>query len=191
MGGVVVATSIRVILVVLCGACGALSQSDRPSPDLPQQDSPSSSEVQRQEIQTRSLPDAPSTALHRTHEERFQAFIDQERWPSTLGSAGTIADVMLQTERGYLLPGVQPKVVAFYTEAFTQNQSSVFLGPMRGMTFAPAFGQARQETNRSATDLKSYGHYIPWAGPVILRISQQARTHPHLTRALQVVQPRF
>jgi hypothetical protein len=29
--------------------------------------------------------------------------------------------------------------------------------------------------------LEYYGHHIPWAGSVILRIGQQAKTHPHIT----------
>jgi hypothetical protein len=32
---------------------------------------------------------------------------------------------------------------------------------------------------------------LPWAGSVILRISQQARAHPHLTSVLKTVHPQF
>jgi len=53
---------IRVILVVLWAACGALSQSERLSADLLQRNGSTSPEVQRQEMRAwRSLPDAPST----------------------------------------------------------------------------------------------------------------------------------
>ncbi|HYT24591.1 MAG TPA: hypothetical protein VEW05_30675 [Candidatus Polarisedimenticolia bacterium] len=59
------------------------------------------------------------------------------------------------------------------------------------MTFAPTFGLLHHETIHGANDSQSYGRRIPWAGSVILRMSQQAKTHPHITRALKVVQPRF
>ncbi len=57
--------------------------------------------------------------------------------------------------------------------------------------FAPTFGLAHHEAIDGANDLEAYGRRIPWAGSVIVRISQQAKTHPHITRALKVVQPRF
>lgn len=39
--------------------------------------------------------------------------------------------------------------------------------------------------------LQYYGHRIPWAGPMILRVSQQAKAHPHLTGVLKLLQPQF
>src|SRR6266436_1671008 len=90
-----------------------------------------------------------------------------------------------------LLPDCSPALPAPYKEAFTQKQSSTFFAPMKGMTFAPTFGQVRPETIHGANGLESDGPHIPWAGSVMLRISQQVKAHPHITRALQVVQPRF
>ena len=183
---------IRVILFVLGAACGALSQSERPSADLLQRDGSTSPEVQRQEMRAwRSLPDAPSTVQPPTQADKFQAFVDQARSPLTLGAVGINAGVMRETKLGYVTPGLQPSFTASYKEAFTQKQSSPFSAPMKWMTFAPTFGQVRHETIHSANGLESYGHHIPWAGSVILRVSQQVKAHPHITRALQVVQPRF
>jgi len=183
---------IRVILFVLWAACGALSQREGPSADLLQRDSSTSPEVQRQEMrEAGSLPDAPSTVQPPTQAEKFQTFVDQARSPLTLGAVGINAGVMRETKLGYVTPGLQPSFTAPYKEAFTQKQSSTFFAPMKGMTFAPTFGQVRPETIHGANGLESYGHHIPWAGSVILRIGQQVKAHPHITRALQVVQPRF
>ena len=165
---------IRVILVVLWAAGGALSQSERPSADLLQRDGSISPEVQRQEMRAwRSLPDAPSTVQPPTQAEKFQTFVDQARSPLTPGAVGINAGLMRETKLGYVTPGLQPTFTASYKEAFTQKQSSSFFPLMKGMTFAPTFGQVRPETIHGANGLESYGHHIPWAGSVILRISQQ------------------
>ena len=39
--------------------------------------------------------------------------------------------------------------------------------------------------------LRYFGHHVPWAGPIILRVSQQAKAHPHLTGVLKLLQPQF
>jgi len=36
-----------------------------------------------------------------------------------------------------------------------------------------------------------FGHHFPWAGPIILRVSQEARSHPHVTGVLKLFRPRF
>jgi hypothetical protein len=184
---------IRIFLFVLWAACVALSQTERPSADLLQRDGSSSREVQRQELRAwRSLPDAPSTVQPPTQAEKLQTFVDQARSPLTIGAVGINAGVMRETKLGYVTPGLQPSFTASYREVFTQKQSSPSFAPMKWMTFAPTFGQERHETTHG---LESYGHHIPWAGSAILRVSQsvgqQVKAHPHITRALQVVQPRF
>src|ERR1017187_614179 len=182
---------IRAILFVLWAACGAWSQSERPSADLLQRDGSTSPEVRQEMRAYRSLPDAPSTVQPPTQAEKLQTFVDQARSPLTLGAVGINAGVMRETKLGYVTPGLQPSFTASYKEAFTQKQSSPFSAPMKWMTFAPTFGQVRHETIHSANGLESSGHHTPWAGSVILRVSQQVKAHPHITRALQVVQPRF
>src|ERR1700740_2283394 len=59
------------------------------------------------------------------------------------------------------------------------------------MTFAPTFGHVHHETIHGANDLEYYGHHIPWAGSVILRVGQQAKAHPHITTVLKSVHPKF
>jgi hypothetical protein len=180
---------IQVILFFLSAACGALSQSERPLAVL-QRDGSTSPEMQRQKMRAwRSLPDAPSTVQPPTQAEKIQTFVDQARSPLILGAAGINAGVMGEIKLGYVTPGLQPSFMASYKAAFRQKQSSSFFAPTK--MFAPTFGLAHHEAIDGANDLESYGRRIPWAGSVIVRISQQAKTHPHITRALKVVQPRF
>jgi hypothetical protein len=63
--------------------------------------------------------------------------------------------------------------------------------PGKWRTFALTYGTIPRETTCCVGDLEHYGHRIPWASPIILRILQQAKAHPHVTRALTVLQPQF
>ena len=73
------------------------------------------------------------------------------------------------------------------------GKNKYFMGsaPTKWMTFAPTFGHVHHETIHGANDLEYYGHHVPWAGSVILRIGQQAKAHPHITSVLKTVHPRF
>jgi len=73
------------------------------------------------------------------------------------------------------------------------GNNKYFIGstPTKWMTFAPTFGHVHHETIHGANDLEYYGHHIPWAGSVILRIGQQAKAHPHITTVLKSVHPKF
>lgn len=63
--------------------------------------------------------------------------------------------------------------------------------PNKWMTFAPAYRQAHHKTILGANDLEYYGHHLPWAGSIILRICQQAKAHPHVKNVLKLVHPQF
>jgi hypothetical protein len=63
--------------------------------------------------------------------------------------------------------------------------------PSRWRTFALAYGKIPRETTCCFGDLEHYGHRIPWAGSTILRVLQQAKAHPHVTRVLTVLEPQF
>lgn len=76
-------------------------------------------------------------------------------------------------------------------EFWGKNKGFMGSAPTKWMTFAPPFGHVHHETIHGANDLEYYGHHLPWAGSVILRISQQARAHPHLTSVLKTVHPQF
>jgi hypothetical protein len=76
-------------------------------------------------------------------------------------------------------------------EFWSKNKGFMGSAPTRWMTLAPPFGHVHHETIHGANDLEYYGHHLPWAGSVILRVSQQARAHPHLTSVLKTVHPQF
>jgi hypothetical protein len=72
-------------------------------------------------------------------------------------------------------------------------KTKYFMGsvPTKWMTFARTLGHVPHETIHGADDFEYYGHHVPWAGSVMLRIGQQARAHPHITSVLKTVHPRF
>ncbi len=63
--------------------------------------------------------------------------------------------------------------------------------PCKWLTFAPTYGNLPRETTYSVENLEHLAHRIPWVGPIILRIGQQAKAHPHFARILKVIKPRF
>ena len=63
--------------------------------------------------------------------------------------------------------------------------------PSKWLTFAPTYGKVPHETTYRVENLEHYGHRIPWACSIILRIGQQAKAHPHVTRVLTVLKPRL
>jgi len=63
--------------------------------------------------------------------------------------------------------------------------------PSKWGTFALTYGRMPRETICCADILEHYVHRIPWAGSIILRIGQQARAHPHITRVIRVLKPRL
>ena len=76
-------------------------------------------------------------------------------------------------------------------EFWGKNKYFIGSAPTKWMTFAPTFGHVHHETIHGTNALEYYGRHIPWAGSVILRIGQQAKAHPHITRVLKTVHPRF
>ena len=63
--------------------------------------------------------------------------------------------------------------------------------PSKWLTFAPTYGNVPHETTYGVENLVQFGHRIPWAGSIILRIAQQAKAHPHVTRVLTILKPRL
>jgi hypothetical protein len=68
-----------------------------------------------------------------------------------------------------------------------------FIGnaPSKWLTFAPTYGRVPRETTYSVENLEHLANNIPWVGPIVLRIGQQAKAHPQVTRLLKVIKPRF
>jgi hypothetical protein len=121
---------IRVTSFLLLAASAALCQSERPSPDFPQQlqfDGSNSPEVQRQQMLTSgSLPDAPSVQRP-TGADKFHAFVEEARSPLTLGAVAINVRVMREEEE-HFAPGTQPSFTALYRAAVLQKESSAFFG---------------------------------------------------------------
>ncbi len=61
--------------------------------------------------------------------------------------------------------------------------------PSKWLTFAPTYGKLPHEMIYRVDELEYYAHHIPWAGSFIVRICEQARAHPHVTRALKILRP--
>jgi hypothetical protein len=61
----------------------------------------------------------------------------------------------------------------------------------RTFSFALTYGKIPRETTCCVRNLEHYGHRVPWAGSIILRIVQQAKAHPHVTRVLTVLKPQL
>jgi hypothetical protein len=76
-------------------------------------------------------------------------------------------------------------------EFWGKNKGFMGSAPTKWMPFAPTLGHVHHETIHGANDLEYYGHQLPWAGSVILRIGQQAKAHPHITSVLKTVHPQF
>ncbi len=72
-----------------------------------------------------------------------------------------------------------------------RGKEKYFIGsvPSKGLIFAPTFDKIRREATYHADELETYGRHIPWAGSLIVRICEQAKSHPHVTRVLRVLLP--
>ncbi len=63
--------------------------------------------------------------------------------------------------------------------------------PDNSFTFEPGYLKLSNQTIIRAGDTDSDGGNIPFAGPIILRVAQQAEAHPRITRVLKILQPQF
>ena len=72
-----------------------------------------------------------------------------------------------------------------------RSKEKYFVGsmPSKWLIFAPTFGKVRREATYHLDELEAYGRHIPWAGSLIVRICEQAKAHPHVTRAIRVLLP--
>jgi hypothetical protein len=72
-----------------------------------------------------------------------------------------------------------------------RGKEKYFIGsaPSKWLTFAPTYGKVHHEMTYGVDELEYYAHHIPWAGSFIVRICQQAKAHPHVTRVLKILLP--
>ena len=61
----------------------------------------------------------------------------------------------------------------------------------RWLTFVPSYSRVLSRAIHSANDWQYYGHHIPLAGPVLLRVGHEAQAHPHIVSLFKVIQPQF
>jgi len=75
--------------------------------------------------------------------------------------------------------------------AASLGKSKYFIGSPSSQWLTSPYGNVHYRTIQPADHLQYYGHHIPWAGPTILRVSQQAKNHPHVTNVLKLFRPQF
>jgi hypothetical protein len=63
--------------------------------------------------------------------------------------------------------------------------------PSKWRTPTLTYGKMPRETICCVGDLEHYLQRIPWTGSIVLRIAQQARAHPHVTRVITVLKPQL
>jgi hypothetical protein len=85
---------------------------------------------------------------------------------------------------GYYLLPVNTDA-SLYTATRTVELSS------KWRTFAPTYGKVPHETTIRIGNPEHFGLRIPWADSIIMRMGQQAKTHPHIARVLTVLKPRL
>jgi hypothetical protein len=61
----------------------------------------------------------------------------------------------------------------------------------RGLTFVPNYGHVQLPATHSVDDWQYYGHRIPVAGSVAMRVAQEAQAHPRVASLFKIIQPQF
>jgi hypothetical protein len=77
------------------------------------------------------------------------------------------------------------------TELWGRENHLIGSDPSKWLAFVPTYGTAPHEPIYRVENLEHYGQRIPWVGSIILRIGQQAKAHPHVTRVLTSLTPRL
>jgi len=72
-----------------------------------------------------------------------------------------------------------------------QGTTKYFTGSASSQWLTSAYGKVHYPTIQPADYLQYYGRHVPWAGSTILRVSQLAKAHPHVTNVLKLVKPKF
>ena len=143
------------------------------------------------------LPDAPAPVAT-VSEAQIRLHLPYNRLPLVFNpNQGQTESWMrfFPDHTGYDRPSINTSAVLNHdtgtAEFWGNNKYFIGSAPPKWMTFAPTFGHVHHETTHGGNDLEYYGHHIPWAGSVILRIGQQAKAHPHITTVIKSVHPKF
>jgi hypothetical protein len=76
-------------------------------------------------------------------------------------------------------------------ELLHPNEHLALIARMGGMTFTPSYSNLEPRTAHSLDEWEYYGHHIPVAGPIVLRVGQEAQAHPRVVSVFKVIQPQF
>ena len=146
------------------------------------------------------LPDAPSRVAT-VSEAQTHFHLTYKGLPLSLGQNQGQTESWMRffpDHTGYDRLSINTKAVlnqdAGTAEFWGKNKYFIGRAPIKWPTFAATFGLVHlvhHETIHGVDELEYYGHHIPWAGSVILRIGQQAKAHPHITTVLKSVHPKF
>ncbi len=84
-----------------------------------------------------------------------------------------------------------PTTTTRTAEQWGKEKYLIGTAPSKWRTFVLTYGKIPRETICCVGNLEHYVHRIPWAGSIILRIVQQAKAHPHVTRVITVLKPQL
>jgi hypothetical protein len=142
------------------------------------------SPVERTHVQ---LPDAPSL-LATVSEAQAHFRLSYGILPLSFEPNRKSWTRFFPPHRDYDLLPINTNVVP--VELWGKEKHFISSAPTKWVTFAPAFGQVGHEPIHG-NDLEYFGHHIPLAGSIIVRICQQAKAHPHVTRVVTSFRPQF
>jgi hypothetical protein len=63
--------------------------------------------------------------------------------------------------------------------------------PSAWAKFAPNYPAVHHDAINHSDDPEYYARHVPWVGAIAMRVFQQSKAHPRLTRVFQVIQPQF
>lgn len=72
----------------------------------------------------------------------------------------------------------------------SQGNSRHLTSSISDQWLKPAFG-THHPTMQATENGYNYASHFRWAGPIILRVSQEARAHPHVTSVIKLFGPKF
>jgi len=127
----------------------------------------------------------PELPLSPRHKSGFQTISEARSFPR---EAGQSYYRRLLTNKTVVLELRQPIGMG---ELWGKAHSFLERTPNQWLTSVPIYGKVLRGATSPADDLEYYGNHIPLAGWAVRGISAKAKSHPHLARVFQIVQPQF
>jgi len=145
---------------------------------------------------TSNLPDAPS-AVTRVSDARNDVCIfltssvldsipagGQSAW--RIGSFGENIPDHLALEQQAL-----PYQSDMMVKLLQRDEHPILTSQVDWVTFKRSYSRLAPRAVHGLDDWQYYGHHIPVAGPLVLRVGQEAEAHPHIVSLFRVIQPQF